>query len=530
MNCNSCHKLFKTDFRIPLILTSCGHTTCSTCLQLNREEYNVNCTECTEISDIRNIRTNFYLLDLIQNSSNNFYQYFDESKASRININEFNEEGKFYIRKNQKLSKIILKNALLSNPNSIVILLYIAYMYMEINTTNNNNTNNTNEYIKALECYNKILNIDELCVEALINKAIILEIYLMDYNKALLYIEKALEINIDLVIGYNNKGVVLFKINRIEEAISTLDKCIKLDYKYSDAYYNKGIIYESIHKYNQAIENYNMAIKYNPEKCWKALNAKGILNYYISVYNNNNDDDENNNNNKDKENTNNNPNNPLEIKHNIHNNSDNHNNTINIINNPNNNIDLDHIISFFSKSLSIFPNAEAYNNIGIIYSEKEDYTNSILNFDKSIELDSSLIQAYINKADLLYENNNLDEALSVYSLAVIKDPFNYCIHFSLSAVLYKKERLREALYHINKAQKINETAQVYKLRGLILDELKNFNSSSNNYNIDSLDKLAELAEINNTIGDQYSTYEEDVKRSKASYEKNKSEIEDCMIY
>ena len=74
------------------------------------------------------------------------------------------------------------------------------------------------EYDQAIECYDKILQIDEHYFEAVLNKAFTLN-RLGRYSEAIDWYTKALKIHPNHVSALNYKGEVLYKIERYSDAI-----------------------------------------------------------------------------------------------------------------------------------------------------------------------------------------------------------------------------------------------------------------------------------------------------------------------
>lgn len=57
---------------------------------------------------------------------------------------------------------------------------------------------------------------------------------------ALIAYDKALELDPDHVSTLNNKGIILARLKRFDEAIECYDRAIEIDPKYANAWYNKA--------------------------------------------------------------------------------------------------------------------------------------------------------------------------------------------------------------------------------------------------------------------------------------------------
>lgn len=101
-----------------------------------------------------------------------------------------------------------------------------------------------------------------------------------DYEGALL--------DFDIAIGlepnsnanfYNNKGVVLGKVGRKNEAIEFFKKAIEMDNKNSHFYFNRAESYGYFRKYKLAIKDYKKALQINPNDT-EALSQMKLAEYY----------------------------------------------------------------------------------------------------------------------------------------------------------------------------------------------------------------------------------------------------------
>ena len=73
------------------------------------------------------------------------------------------------------------------------------------------------------------------------------------YTEALIAFERAIQLNSNYALAYNNKGRVLSRLKRYEEAILAYDQAIRLDPAYAHAYNNKGVALKSLGWNEEAI-------------------------------------------------------------------------------------------------------------------------------------------------------------------------------------------------------------------------------------------------------------------------------------
>lgn len=146
------------------------------------------------------------------------------------------------------------------------------------------------EYYKAIDYYDKALNLNPNYVIAWNDKGASLA-RLKKFDDALICYDKALEINPDFALSLINKSSIMNKFQRFEEAIVLYNKLLQLDentikkgikgsnYKYPQVLYgilsNKGLSLNRLKKYDESILCYDEILKKNP-KYKVALHNKKI--------------------------------------------------------------------------------------------------------------------------------------------------------------------------------------------------------------------------------------------------------------
>ena len=84
-----------------------------------------------------------------------------------------------------------------------------------------------------------------------------------DLDKALEYLDRAIEINENLSIAYSAKAGVLLAKGEYEKALAAADKAIELNPKQGEGYVNKASILNALGRYNEAIAACDAAIALN---------------------------------------------------------------------------------------------------------------------------------------------------------------------------------------------------------------------------------------------------------------------------
>lgn len=84
-----------------------------------------------------------------------------------------------------------------------------------------------------------------------------------NFNTAIEYFNKAIEINPNYKYGYFNRATAYAKLEDYQNAINDYNKVIDLDVNWADAYRFRGLTYYNMNLYNEAISDFNTLIKFN---------------------------------------------------------------------------------------------------------------------------------------------------------------------------------------------------------------------------------------------------------------------------
>ncbi|MEE0857629.1 MAG: tetratricopeptide repeat protein [Ruminococcus sp.] len=198
-----------------------------------------------------------------------------------------------------------------------------------------------NDYDKAIEYYGKAIELNPEYAEAYTNRGNAYGL-LNEYDKAIDDYSKAIELNPELAEAYNNRGTVYEDLKKYDKAREDYNKAIKLNPEYAEAYYNRGNAYACLKEYDKAIEDYSKAIELNP-KYAKAYYNRGHAYVDLKEY--------------------------------------------------------DKAIEDYSKAIELNPeNAKAYYSRGFAYSDLEEYDKAIDDFSKAMELNPEDAELYYFRA------------------------------------------------------------------------------------------------------------------------------------
>lgn len=133
----------------------------------------------------------------------------------------------------------------------------------------------------------------------------------------------------------------------------------------------------------------------------------------------------------------------------------------------------------FLRCIELVNNWEkAYFYLALTEEFLENNNNAILAYNKAISLKTDYIEAYCNLGNLLFRMGKSEEAISLFKMALNKNPLNYMLLFSFGVGLEKIGRYPEAAKSFSMALEQNpyDKDASYHL-GAILTELRKYNEA-----------------------------------------------------
>lgn len=119
------------------------------------------------------------------------------------------------------------------------------------------------EFSKAIQAYQKVIQLDPAHVEAYNNLGIIYQA-LGEMERAFEAFQKSIEINPKYEKGYNNLGILLFLKGRYEQAQEVFEKGLAINPNNVDSYLHLGILFKKKGEWEKAIESYQKALGIQP--------------------------------------------------------------------------------------------------------------------------------------------------------------------------------------------------------------------------------------------------------------------------
>ena len=229
-------------------------------------------------------------------------------------------------------------------------------------------------------------------------------------------IGRAIEIDPNQAIAYNNLGDALQKLDRLDEALDSFDRAIALNPDQADSFYNRAITLKKLNRSEEALASYDKAIALKPD--------------YVVAFNNR-------------------GNALLGLDR------------------------LDEALASFERAIAFKPDyAEAFNNRGKALLDLNRLDEALASFERAIALKPDYAEAFNNLGNALLELNRLGEALTSYDKAIVLNPDNANFLYNLGTVLFEFNRLEEALASYDRAIALNpDHAEASINRGNALEKL-----------------------------------------------------------
>ena len=125
------------------------------------------------------------------------------------------------------------------------------------------------DFSKAIENYNKALEVTDKYPSADNNERLnriffgigFCNLMFQEYETAIEFIDKALEIDPYMLAGYSYRAVAYMNLSKYEEGLKSCDEGLKVYPQFGLAYSTKGMIYTRMGKPDDAFKQYNKAIE-----------------------------------------------------------------------------------------------------------------------------------------------------------------------------------------------------------------------------------------------------------------------------
>ena len=244
----------------------------------------------------------------------------------------------------------------------------------------------------------------------------VIKIQLKQFEKAIVWLNKAISINPNNHSVFNNLGVCYKELKKYNEALSNFQNAIKIKHDYAEAYNNLAIIYKSLENYKEAIKNYNKAIRLKPDYA-EAYNNLGLVLLKLKDF--------------------------IEAK------------------------------KYFQQAIKLkFDYAEAYNNLGITQNSLEETENAKESLAHAIKLRPDYVEAYNYLGTIFLRLEEKSKAKEYFEHAVKLKPDYAEAYNNISCVYLKLDEITKAKESLEYAIKLKpDYTEAYNNLGIAYNEL-----------------------------------------------------------
>lgn len=127
------------------------------------------------------------------------------------------------------------------------------------------------------------------------------------------------------------------------------------------------------------------------------------------------------------------------------------------------------------------PAAYMYVNRGNAYRANKETKKALEDYNKAIELDSKSVDAYFNRAQIMYESDEIERAHSDLNKVIELDPKNPGAYFARGSILLWRNENKKAISDFDKLIEINPSnSEAYRMRGEAYYKLYDYDNAINN--------------------------------------------------
>jgi predicted O-linked N-acetylglucosamine transferase (SPINDLY family) len=226
-----------------------------------------------------------------------------------------------------------------------------------------------------------------------------LEAQCCNFDKSLIYLIRANNINSNSWEVNYNIGNAYFEINEFKKAIKYYDKAIKINSNNSIQFYYRGFAYKRLENYANALPNFEKALSIDPNNIsahFELAISQAKLKNFEKAFEN------------------------------------------------------------FKKLIVINPsNPEFYFQYGVALFLSENYVNAISCLEIAVSLKTDFAAAYLILGDAFRAFNKNPEAIENYKKSISYDNKNDLAYYNLGHLLVECKKFKEALYNLEKVITLN---------------------------------------------------------------------------
>ncbi|PRR16367.1 tetratricopeptide repeat protein [Borreliella burgdorferi] len=274
---------------------------------------------------------------------------------------------------------------------------------------------NNGDLLKAENAYEKIIKLTNTQEDHY--KLGIIRFKLKKYERSIESFDQTIKLDPKHKKALHNKGIALMMLNKNKKAIESFEKAIQIDKNYGTAYYQKGIAEEKNGDMQQAFASFKNA--YNLDKNPNYALKAGIVS-----------------------------------------------------NNLGNFKQSEEYLNFFNANAKK-PNEIAIYNLSIAKFENNKLEESLETINKAIDLNPEKSEYLYLKASINLKKENYQNAISLYSLVIEKNPENTSAYINLAKAYEKSGNKSQAISTLEKIINKNNKLALNNL-GILYKKEKNY--------------------------------------------------------
>jgi superkiller protein 3 len=145
--------------------------------------------------------------------------------------------------------------------------------------------------------------------------------------------------------------------------------------------------------------------------------------------------------------------------------------------------ELEAAITYYQKAIQLDPKlADAYNGLGVVLYKQGELEAAITYYQKAIQLNPKYAKAYNNLGNALYYQGKLDEAITYYQKAIQLDPKYAPAYNGLGNALYYQGKVEEAITYSQKSIQLDpKNVIAYNNLGIMLYKQGKLEAAITNY-------------------------------------------------
>ncbi|WP_235115361.1 serine protease [Desmonostoc muscorum] len=291
------------------------------------------------------------------------------------------------------------------------------------------------DYQGALADYTKVIAINPQLADAYKNRG---DVYYEQkkWDLAIADYTKAIAINPEYPQAYKNRGDVYYEQKKWDLAIADYTKAIAINPQLADAYNNRGDVYYKQQKWDLAVADYNQAIKLRPDNANPYLARGDVYNFQLKNYQAA----------------------LADYNQGIKLQPDNANAYFARGGVHFQLKDYQGALADYSQAIKLQPdNANTYFSRGVVYQKQGNDNAALSEYNQALAKDGKFIAAIINIGYIKYENRDIEGAIGQWQKAVQINSSVAEPQMALAVALYAKGEQQKALNMAQAALHLDKT-------------------------------------------------------------------------